>query len=72
MKRVNYIKQLNFGKTDEEIEAIANDESATVEILGNEELKEGENIITIIVSANEGEEQVTYQIKANKVAKTME
>lgn len=52
-----------------EIEAIANDETATVEILGNEDLKEGENIITIIVSASEGEEKATYQIKANKIPK---
>lgn len=55
--------------TSLEIEAIANDETATVEILGNEDLKEGENIITIIVSAGEGEEKVTYQIKANKILK---
>lgn len=55
-----------------EIEAIANDETATVEILGNEELKEGENIITIIVATQEGEEQVTYQIKANKVVKPVQ
>lgn len=58
--------------TELEIEAIANDETATVEILGNENLQEGENIITIIVSAKEGEEKVTYQIKANKVIKAVE
>lgn len=50
-----------------DIEAIANDETATVEILGNEELQEGENTITIMVSSQDGEEKVTYQIKANKV-----
>jgi len=58
--------------TELEIEAIANDETAIVEILGNENLQEGENIITIIVSRNEGEEQVTYQIKATKIAKVVE
>ena len=50
-----------------EIEAIANDENATVEILGNEGLQEGENIITIIVSSKDGLEKVTYQIKVNKI-----
>ena len=50
-----------------DIEAIANDETATVEILGNEDLQEGENTITIIVSSQDGKEKVTYQIKANKV-----
>lgn len=58
--------------TELEIEAIANDETATIEILGNENLQEGENIITIIVSAKEGEEKVTYQIKANKIVKAVE
>ena len=55
-----------------EIEAIANDEKATVEILGNEDLQEGENIITIIVSSEDGEEKVTYQIKASKEVKKVE
>lgn len=53
-----------------EIEAIANDENATVEILGNENLQDGENIITIVVSKQgeaEEEEKVTYQIKVNKI-----
>lgn len=49
------------------IEAIANDETATVEIIGNEDLEEGENIITIIVSSEDGEEKVTYQIKVDKI-----
>lgn len=52
-----------------EIEAIANREDAVVEILGNEDLQEGENTITIIVKAKdeeEKEETVTYQITVNK------
>ena len=53
-----------------EITAIANDETATVEILGNEDLQEGENIITIIVSSQDGEEKVTYQIKVVKTDTT--
>lgn len=50
-----------------EIEAVANQEGATVEILGNENLAEGENTITIIVTSKDGEETATYQIKANKL-----
>lgn len=48
------------------IEAIPNDEKAVVEILGNEDLQEGENTITIIVSSQDGSKKVTYQITANK------
>lgn len=51
-----------------EIQAVASEEDATVEITGNEELKEGENIITIIVSSKDGEKKATYQIKATKEA----
>lgn len=55
-----------------EIEAIANKEGATVEILGNESLVEGENVITIIVSLENEQETVTYQIKANKLKAEMQ
>lgn len=54
-------------KTQLEIEAVANDEKATVEIIGNENLEEGENVITIIVTSQDGNEKVTYQIKAKKL-----
>ena len=53
-----------------EIEAIANNEEATVEVLGNEDLQE-ENTITIMVSSKDGTEKVTYQINANKKQKTV-
>lgn len=49
-----------------EIETKANNEKATVEVFGNEDLKQGENIITIIVKNAETEESVTYQIVVNK------
>lgn len=49
-----------------EIQATASEEDATVEITGNEGLKEGENIITIMVSSKDGEKNATYQIKATK------
>lgn len=49
-----------------EIEAVANNENATVEIIGNENLKDGENVITILVTNAETEEVATYQIIVNK------
>ena len=48
------------------IETVATDPSYTVEILGNEELKEGENIITILVADSEGNNVATYQLTVNK------
>lgn len=45
-----------------EISAKANVEDADIEILGNEELKQGENIITILVKSDDNEEVLTYQI----------
>ena len=49
-----------------EIEAKANKENATVEILGNENLQQGENTITILVTDPETEQTATYQIVVNK------
>lgn len=49
-----------------DIEAIATEEDAIIEILGNEDLQEGENIITIIVKSSNEEQTVTYQITAIK------
>lgn len=49
-----------------EINAVANNENATVEIIGNENLQEGENVITILVTNAETEEVATYQIIVNK------
>lgn len=58
-----------------EIKAISNDKDATVEIIGNEDLQQGENIITILVTNSKTDETATYQIIVNKnvaeaVAKT--
>lgn len=55
-----------------EIEAKANSETAIIEIVGNEDLKQGENIITILVNNAETEESATYQIVVNKNVKTAE
>ena len=53
-----------------EINAVANNENATVEIIGNENLQDGENVITILVTNAETEEVVTYQIIVNKNTQT--
>ena len=52
--------------TSLDIQAVATDPNYTVEVLGNEELKEGENIITILVSDSEGNNVATYQVTVNK------
>ena len=49
-----------------DIQAESNLENSTVEIIGNEHLKQGENTITILVTNNETQEVVTYQINVNK------
>ncbi len=43
-----------------------NDEKIKVEIVGNEELKEGENIVTILVTNEVTGDNATYQIIVNK------
>ncbi len=49
-----------------EIEAKSNKDTAIVEIFGNENLQQGENLITIIVSDTSSEENTIYQITVNK------
>ena len=53
-------------KTSLPIEVEPTDESYQVEIVGNEDLKEGENLITILVSTSAGENVATYQITVDK------
>lgn len=56
-----------------EIEAIANEEGAIIEISGNENLTEyGEHLITIMVTSADGTQVVNYQIKANKLKQEMQ
>lgn len=49
-----------------ELTAIANIENAKIEITGNKEFKDGENLITIVVTNPENEESATYKITVNK------
>lgn len=49
-----------------QIEAIATEVYYGVEIAGNKNLKEGENLITILVSDTNGKNVATYQLTVNK------
>lgn len=53
-------------KTTLDIQAIVTEPTYTAEIIGNENLKEGENIVTILVSDKDGKNIATYQININK------
>lgn len=48
------------------IETKPTDEDYTIEVIGNENLQEGENIITILVSDKNGDNIATYQVTVNK------
>ena len=52
--------------TSLQIEANPTNKEYQVEIVGNEDLKEGENLITILVSDSDGNNVATYQITVNK------
>lgn len=53
-------------ETKLKIETEATDPYYTVEVTGNEDLKEGENTITILVSDPDGNNVATYQVIINK------
>lgn len=63
----SYSINVATGTTSVDITAEAGDEDATVEITGNTDLKDGENLITIMVKKGEGDKQqvTTYQITVN-------
>lgn len=49
-----------------DIKAIATDSDAKIEIVGNENLQQGENTITVIVKKEKTNQTATYQITVNK------
>lgn len=61
-----YTAELDKDLSSLNIQAKANDENATVEIYGNENLQQGENVITIQVINKENQKTATYQIIINK------
>lgn len=62
----------NNDMTEVTVEAVANDKKANVEITGNTNLVEGENLINVIVKASDSSEQTVYQITVNKVSQASE
>ena len=50
-----------------ELTTIATEENAEIEVTGNEDLKDGENIITVIVKEKDTDKTATYQITVNKI-----
>lgn len=61
----SYVKKLD-------ITATPSQEDATVDISGNEDFKEGQNVIVILLTSADGKETVTYQIKVNVPAEVIE
>ena len=61
-----YTIELNQDVSELEITAEPNQGGATVEVIGNSDLQEGENIVNIIVKSADGEETVTYQLTIQK------
>ncbi len=61
----SYELSLNIAVSELKITAVPNREDATVEILGNSDFKQGDNLITILVKSASGEETTTYQIKVH-------
>ena len=61
-----YTVDLNKDLSSLEIETIATADDTTVEIVGNENLHEGENTITILVKNKKTNQTATYQITVNK------
>lgn len=54
------------------VTTLATEANSTIEILGNEDLKEGENVITILVKGENEEKTATYQIIVNKTMPIIE
>lgn len=71
-EQYNYELSLNAMTESLEITATPNQEGAKVEIVGNQNFKEGENIVTILLTSADGKETATYQIKVNLLSGTPE
>ena len=61
-----YTAELNEELSKLDIDAVATDKDAIIEILGNENLQQGENTITILVRNDKIEKTATYQVTVNK------
>lgn len=65
----NYTMNVNNDTTELKITATTEDEKATVDIKGNKDLKEGDNVVAISVSAPDGTIKI-YEIKVTRLEKT--
>ena len=65
-KKYEYTAKYTGDKQELKVEAKATDPYYEVEITGNKELKDGENIITILVSDPDGKNVATYQVILDK------
>jgi len=65
-----YEYKLNVSKDVESLNVITEgaNENINIEVAGNKEIKEGENLITILVFNNETKQNSTYQIIVNKAS----
>ena len=63
--KYEYKLNLNYKLEKLDIKAEANKADAKIEILGNDKLSIGENIITIMVKSKDESENITYQIIVN-------
>ena len=66
-----YEYKMNVDNTIDSLDVITEkkDNNVSIEIVGNTELKEGENVITILVHNNSTNKDYTYQIIVDKLAK---
>ena len=64
-----YTAELKDDKTSLELTTVPTVENAEIEVTGNEDLKDGENIITVIVKEKDTDKTATYQITVNKISK---
>ena len=65
-----YKLQLKEDKDKLDIITVATEANSNITITGNENLKNGENIITILVTNETGDKTATYQITVNKDIET--
>ncbi len=61
-----YTAKLIGDKTELDVQTTAIDEGQIIEVIGNKDLQEGENVITILVKSADEKETVTYQITVKK------
>lgn len=62
----NYTADIAKGINELNVFAVPENEEATVQISGNKDLKEGNNIVTVIVTATNGFSKKKYQIQVYK------